>query len=65
MGSGIVTLGMSFASQESSNNKKAEIMKIKEYLGEEFDRWEMVVYFILLPLGFILSGVFGYLCGTI
>lgn len=40
-------------------------MKIKEFLGDEFDKWEMVVYFIALPLGFILSGVFGYLIGTI
>ena len=40
-------------------------MKIKEFLSDDFDKWEMVVYFIVLPIGFILSGVFGYLCGAI
>ena len=40
-------------------------MKIKEFLTDEFDKWEMVVYFLALPAGFILSALIGYYLGTI
>ena len=38
-------------------------MKIKEFITEDFDRWEIWVYAVVLPLGFIASAFVGYLFG--
>lgn len=44
--------------------KRADI-RIKDFMDAEFELWERVLYFAILPLGFIASGVLGYLFGTL
>jgi hypothetical protein len=39
--------------------------RIKKSLGEEFDRWELWLYIVILPAGFIASGMMGWLIGTL
>lgn len=43
--------------------KKVILTNIKSYLTDDFDKWELWVYCFLLPMGFGLSILLGYLIG--
>lgn len=39
--------------------------RIKSFIEEEFDRWELILYIGILPAAFALSILIGYILGTI
>lgn len=41
------------------------IKEIKNILNEDFDRWEMWLYAVVLPIGFAASVLIGWLFATI
>lgn len=45
--------------------KKFITTDVRNYFEDAFEPWEIWVYFVILPVGFILSALIGYVLGTI